>query len=229
MGVPLTTLTQRPVQHNTFSFGGDDTSLGKSGLFGTIVEWDRNERNDTFKTNIVFVVKKLFQFLDSICIGTCLFGSEGFTGKLEECEYYQTGLTRNAQARMLVVDALGGEAACRMIPVVQLNPADFTDYLKLQDNYFRSGQWAVQGEDPAGRKFVAMRVVDRTNGHVHIFTAHQRYRETSITRWNTDGSTWTTNIDNDSEMVQVGTTHATHFIEKIRAGRHDRLTIAPKP
>ncbi len=229
MGVPLTTLTQRPVQHNTFSFGGDDTSLGKSGLFGTIVEWDRNARNDTFKTNVVYFVKKAFEFLDKFCLGTCLFGSAGLTGKLEECEYYQTGLTRNAEARMKIVTSLGGEANCRMIPVVQLNPADFTDYLKLQDNYFRSGQWAVQGEDPAGRKFIAMRVAKRSNGEVHIFTAHQRLRETCITRWSCDGSTWTTNIDNDSQMVQVGTDHTTRFIDEIRANRHERFTIAPKP
>jgi hypothetical protein len=108
MGVPLTTLTQKPVQYNTFSFGGDDRRLGKFGLFGTIVEWDLNERNDTFKTNMVFFVKIAFAFLDSIGLGTCCFGISGFEGKLKESEYYQTGPARNAEARMKIVTALGG-------------------------------------------------------------------------------------------------------------------------
>lgn len=229
MGVPLITLTQKPVEYNTFSFGGDDTSLGKSGLFGTIVEWDLNERNDTFKTNFVFFVKKAFAFLDSIGLGVCCFGSEGLKGKLEESEYYQTGLARNAEARMKVVTALGGEAACRNIPVVQLNRADFTEYLKLGDQYFARGQSFIQGEDPAGRKFASVRTINRRNGQVHVFTCHQRYRETCISRWNPDGGFWTTNIDDDTEMVRVGTPYTLEFIEKIRASRHERFSIAPKP
>src|ERR1043165_6723444 len=152
MGVPLTTLTQKPVQYNTFHFGGDDTSLGKSGLFGTIVQWDLNEKNDTFKANLVFIVKKSFAFLDRLCIGPCLFGYGGFSGKLEECEYYQKGLTRNGEARMQIVTALGGESVCRSVPVVSLASSDLECYLKLKDTYFQRGQWLVQGEDQAGRK-----------------------------------------------------------------------------
>ena len=227
MGVPLTTLTQQPVQYNTFHFGGDDTSEGKSGLSGTIVQWDLHEKDDVFKTFIVFVVKKAFAFLDRFCLGTCLFGIHGLQGKLEECEYYQTGPGRNAQARMQIVTAFSGETVCRSIPVVQLAPADFEHYLKLGDQYFHRGQWAVQGEDPAGRKFAAMRVTDRTNGQVHVFTVHQRYRETCITA-NGGGSVWTTNIDNDQQMVRVGTQSACEFIQKLRASHHERFTIAPK-
>ncbi len=236
MGVPLTTLTQKPVQYNTFSFGGDDTSLGKSGIFGKIVEWDLNERNDTFKANLVFFVKKAFAFFDSIGAPLCCFcwfGIGGtFANLLKVREFYQTGPARNADARMKIVTALGGEAACRNIAVVQLNPADFQDYLKIRDNYFARGQSKVQGEDPAGRKFVSLRTIDRTNGQVHVFTCHQRYRETCISPNQDppqDGSLWTTNNDNDSHMVQVGTRHTLEFLEKIRANRHERFSIAPKP
>lgn len=228
MGVPLTTLTQKPVQYNTFSFGGDDTSLGKSGIFGKIVEWDLNERNDTFKANLVFFVKKAFAFLDSIGLGTCCFGISGFEGKLQESEYYQTGPARNAEARMKIVTALGGEAACRNIPVVQLNPADFEDYLKLRDHYFARGQSIIQGEDLAGRKFASIRTLDRTNGHVHVFTIQQRYRETCISSMSGGGSLWTVNIDDDSQMVGGGDVART-FLEKIRANRYERFSIAPKP
>jgi 3',5'-cyclic AMP phosphodiesterase CpdA len=223
----LTTLTQKPIQYDTFHFGGDDTNVGKSGLFGTIVQWDLNEKSDTFKSNFVFFVKKAFAFLDSIGIGTCFYGIGGFNGKLEKYKYYQTGLTRNAEARMKIVTALGGETVCRAIPVVQLNQADLTDYLKLQDNHFRSGQWVIQGEDSAGRKFVAMRTSDR-NGQVHIFTIHQRYRETCIHPDRDDGSSWTTNIDDDSVVVQVSTERTLEFIEKIRNSRHERFSIATK-
>jgi len=223
MGVPLTTLTQKPVQYNTFHFGGDDTSLGKSGVFGTVAEWGLNQKNDTFKANLVFLAKKVFAFLDSIGLGACCFGADGLKGKLNESEYYQTTLARGAQARMKIVTAFGGEAVCNSVAVVSLRSSDLECYLKLKDNLFQRGQWLVQGEDPAGRKFAAMRVIDRTNGQVHVYTVHQRYRETCM-----DGGIWTTNIDDDSQMVRVGTNHACKFIKQICTSRHERFSIAPK-
>ncbi len=230
MGVYLTTLTNKPVQYSTFSFGGDDTQLGKSGLFGRIAEWDRNAKEDCFKANVVFLLKRAFDFLDALCIGACLFGIGGFHGKLDESEYYQTGLDRNREAREKVIHALGGAEVCRRIPCANLNAEDFTDYLKLGDQYFQGGQWIVQGEDLAGRKFISMRLVDRM-GNVHIATAHQRYRETCIRQGFGDGSSWTLGFEQENvypSIVNNPDAVAT-FIEKVRTLRHEQFSIAPKP
>jgi hypothetical protein len=228
MRTPLTSLTEKPVQYNTFSFGGDDTTLGKSGLFGTIVEWDLNAKDDCFKANFVFFVKKAFNFLDAIGPGTCFFGIDGFQGKLKECEMYQTGLDRNQKARERIIAAFGGEAICRSFRVVHLQDRDFTDYLKLGDGYFNRGESIVQGEDPAGRKFAAMRLVD-TAGRVRIATIHQRYRETCIIPYSgAGGSMWTTNFHDGREMVRPATDDAVEFIQRIRDRQHE-LTLAPKP
>jgi hypothetical protein len=228
MGTPLTTLTQKPIQYNTFSFGSDDTSIGKSGFFGTIAQWDLNAKDDCFKANFVFLVKKAFAFLDAIGIGMCFFGRYGFIGEIEDCEHYQTGPLRNQQAREKVVAALGGESVCRSIPVVNFNAQDLTDYLKLGDEYFRGGQWVVQTEDPAGRKAVVMRLVDRL-GTVHTATAHQRYRETCFRN---TGDVWTLNFVAENLRgfgVDPNTDRVAEFIEKVRTLRHEQFAPAPKP
>jgi hypothetical protein len=64
----------------------DDTQLRQSGLFGTIVQWDAYANDDVFKANFVFIMKKAFAFLDMIGIGSCVYGNDGFTGKVREYE-----------------------------------------------------------------------------------------------------------------------------------------------
>ena len=108
MSGTILSLTQKPIEYDTFSFGGDDTDLGKSGLYGTVVEWDRNAKDDCFKANFVFFVKKAFAFLDYIGIGTCIYGQTGFAGQLVQCEAYQMGPEHNKQAREKIITALGG-------------------------------------------------------------------------------------------------------------------------
>jgi hypothetical protein len=232
MGVALTTLTQVPVPTNTFTYGGDSTQKGRTGFFGKFVQCDIDAKNDCFKANFIFIVKKLFSFLDWIGVGTCFFGITGFQGKINECERYQTGLDRNRQAREKIVNALGGSQVCERIPSVSLAAGDLTDYLKLGEEYFQGGQWVVQGEDQAGRKFAAMRIVDG-QGNVNVATAHQRYRETHIdgTGVRGDGSLWTVNFKFDLRdfQVQIETDAVATFIEQVRTGRHPQFSIAPKP
>jgi hypothetical protein len=232
MSAPLTSLTQKPVEYNTFSFGGDDTSLGKTGFFNSIAEWDRNSSGDACKANFIFLVKKTFQFLDAIGIGTCVFGYGGFGGQLDNAMYNQTGLDRNRAAREKIVNALGGQDVCQRIPVVNLDQRDFEDYMKLGNEYFRGGQWVAQGEDPAGRKFALLRIADRA-GRVFTATVHQRYRETCILRASGGGSLWTVNIaangQLDGRFGEVNTDRAADFIQRVRTNRHEEFTVAPKP
>ena len=226
----LTTLTNKPIQYSPFAYGGDHTQLGKSGFFGTFVQWDLNAKNDCFKANFVFLVKKAFAFLDFIGIGTRYFEHGGFIGKIKECERYQTGLARNAEARQKIVNALGGSAICARIPIVQLNSEDFHEYLRLRDRYFRGSEWVVQGEDPAGRKFVSMRTADRS-GNIHFATAHQRYRETCINKneAGSDGSQWTLTFENGPELNTLQTASVVEFIQKVRTNQHEQFSVAPKP
>lgn len=228
----ILSLTQKPVTQNTFSFGGDDTSLGRTGLFGTVVEWDRTAQQDSFKAHFVFFVKKSFAFLDAVGIGTCIYGAPGFAGKLRDCEYYYDGPKFNRQAREKIIAALGGEVVCAAIPVVQMQQSDFSDYLKLGDTYFRRGQSIVQGEDLAGRKFVLLRLADRT-GRIVIATIHQRYRETCIAK-GAGGGLWVSNPTNNFgmtqlDLIQIGVDRVAQFIHAVRTGRHNQhLTLAPK-
>lgn len=224
----ILSLTQKPVTYDTFSYGGDDTGLGKTGFFGTVVEWDKNAQGDCFKANFVFFVKKAFAFLDTVGVGKCIYGLTGLTGELDRCEFYQSGLDRNKQARERIIIALGGEADCTEIPVIQPLSSHLADYMKLGDEYFVRGQAVVQGEDAAGRKFVLLRLADRT-GRIVIATIHQRYRETCISSTG-GGSLWTSNLSGPYQsLVNVGTNNAVEFIEKVRMRQHNEFTIAPKP
>ena len=197
MGVPLTTLTQKPVLYDVTKFGGDVPQLKLSGLFGTIVQWDADAKDDVFKANFVFIMKRAFEFLDVVGIGACIYGDDGFNGKISEYKaklrehygMYEYLLRRNGLERAKIIYALGGDAVCRTIPVVQLNPEGFQEFLKLSEQNFPQGHSIVQGEDPAGRKFVSMRLCDLTLTNLFIVTAHQRYRETHI-----DGGRWVLNF-----------------------------------
>lgn len=228
MSGSILSLTQKPVSYNTFSFGGDDTGLGRTGFYGTVVEWDKNAKDDCFKANFVFFIKKAFAFLDSIGIGTCFYGATGFTGELDKCEYYQSGPERNKLAREKIITALGGVADCVGIPITQFNPDHLRDYLKLGDEYFSRGQTTVQGEDVAGRKFVLLRLADRA-GRIVIATIHQRYRETCISRLSSGGALWTSNLPSPYEsLADVGTDKTVEFIQKVKARQHQEFTLAPK-
>lgn len=222
--------TQKPVTQSTFIFGGDDTHLGRTGFFGTVVQWDRTAQQDSFKANFVFFIKKAFAFLDASGIGTCFYGITGFGGKLKECENYYDGPEHNRQAREKIIAALGGEAICAAIPVVQIQPSDFTDYLKLGDQYFSRGQSVVQGEDPAGRKFVLLRMADRT-GRIVTATIHQRYRETCISRHGEGGGLWVSNLPAgyfSIDFIELGVDNVAEFIQKLRTHQHRDFTLTPK-
>ena len=192
--------------------------------------WNGIETLETtaLKQILCSLSKKAFAFLDFVGIGTCFYGAVGFTGQLNICESYQTGLERNKQAREKIIAALGGGAACSAIPVVNFNPGHLSDYLKLGDAYFSRGQSIVQGEDAAGRKFVLLRLTDHTGG-LAIATIHQRYRETCISGLSGGGSLWTSNLSWDRSFpVDVGTDNAVEFIQKVRTRQHPGFTLAPK-
>lgn len=227
MTTPLLSLTQLPVQYSTFEFGGDDTQTGRSGLMGRITEWDLDENKSCFVANFIFVVKKLFDFLDAMGIGTCFFGMGGFKGKMREYEYYLTGLERNRAAREAIVHALGGEEVCRGFRTVALNASDFTGYIKLSDTHFNSGESIIQAEDPAGRKLVALRLTHRASGAVYIATVHQRMRETCIHHMFRDGSRWTVNFSPDLVAPEID--HPARFIHALRDGRNEMFALTPKP
>lgn len=231
MSAPLNTVTQKPIEYSTFSFGGDDTKLGHDGLFGKLAKWDRKSSPESLKAHFVFFAKKAFAFLDFIGIGTCFYGIGGFTTKLDECIFYQGAPARNREAREKIVNALGGKEVCEIIPIVQLNRTDLTDYLRLGDRYFKSGEWIVQGEDLAGRKFILLRLADKVSGQIQTLTIHQRYRETSASI-SLGGRTWVANFSNDRQdtfVDTVGSVSIPQYIEQIRTGRARDFAIAMKP
>ena len=231
MGVPLTTLTYRPVHndHNVRQFGGDDTQLKLSGLFGTIVQWDADAKDDVFKANFVFMMKKAFAFLDKIGLGTCIYGEEGLEGCIRyyEAEWIkcQATLELNRLAREKIIRALGGVAECQKIPVVDFNRRDLQSHLSLNDEYLSGGQHIVRLTDPFGRTAVVMHLRDKTR-EVYTATAHQLYRETS-----NRGNEWALNFDKVYPGAEIysDTDRVAKFIEEVRTHQHKQFSFLPKP
>lgn len=108
-------------------------------------------------------------------------------------------LAQNAQARMKIIEALGGEKACKRIPIVECpEESDYFDCF-IDYSHFPKGHAIVQGEDQAGRKFVLLRLEDKTDKTIFIHRIFQRRVETDITPLkrepdgslkNTNGSSW---------------------------------------
>ena len=234
MAVPLITLTQRSVPNDDawrYRFGGNDTQLNQSGLFGIVVQWDADANSNVAKANFVFVMKKVFVFLDKIGVGACIYGKEGFEGRIRhyatEWRKCQSTLDLNRLAREKIIRALGGVAECQKIPVVDFKTEDLTPELQLDDEYLSRGQHIVQLEDSVGRKAIVMHLKYRT-GQVFTATAYQPYPETS-----NNGNQWSlkfltyqayrhTDIYSDTDSVAA-------FIEKVRTGRDDQFSFFPKP
>lgn len=114
-------------------------------------------------------------------------------------ELWLTRAGRSSASCERVVEALGGLEACRSIPIVSLQPAELRNLEPLpdlllinRDAYFPEGQWKIQGEDPYGRKFVALRLKQKDTQFVHFVTIRQRCSETEIERHagNINGETW---------------------------------------
>ncbi len=245
MPAPLLSLTQKPLPSNPFvvgyHVGGDDTQRGRSGLMGRIAEWDLDADKSCFTANFLFVFKKLFNFLDVIGTGACWYGKNGsFNKAIEESKYYQTGLIRNRHAREQIVAALGGENACRAFRAVDLTPSQYNNYwssgdFSVRDECFSRGESIVQGETPAGTKFAAMRLTERTTGQVFIATMHQLCRETCIRPSSSDGSVWTLNFfpflpgSRITNILAYNTEDAASFTCKVREGRDARFVLTPKP
>lgn len=264
MGFALASLTKRPVLTSCLEYGNDDSQLGRSGMLGTIATWSIESKEDCYKAYFVFFIKKLFYFLDWIGMGQYVFGSRGFSGELNRCIIYQTGLERNAQSREKIIDALGGREDCAKIRTISYDASYAADFdnsskynfdvaklqglqasLKLGEQAFYSREGVLQGEDMAGRKLVAMRLID-VKGVVYIATAHQPLRETCINDELADGRHWILNFfvdwrywilnihacDYTSYNIGLGkdsTDKVAEFIKKVVNGQHEKFSIAPKP
>lgn len=234
MSASLTPLTQSPVVTSSFPIAPDEGIFGMSSLLRTIAIWDADAKDDVFKTNFVFFVKKAFAFLDRCGIGSCFY-SEGFTGmirayadRLSTHRQSNTNLLeRTRSAREEIVNALGGERMCRTYPVVNLKPEDCGQHLKLNDQYFSQGQHIVQGEDPNGRKFAVLRLHDSSNSLL-IATVHQLFHETD-----NNGSLWIANFSQPSRRMIIGTDSVVNFInDEINLLGHGRplpLSFVLKP
>src|SRR5262249_25679224 len=131
MTAPLLTPDIRaPIPTNQLSVpyyvGGDDTQGWHFGLFGKVAEWDLDSNKSSLSAYCLFVVKKLFDFLDWVGVGESLCGHIyglrgttealiGFNGKLSQYKHFQQGVERNRLLREKIVAALGGELRCRTI------------------------------------------------------------------------------------------------------------------
>lgn len=195
---------------NAETYGSDDTKRGRSGLIGALVSWEIKQLNPNdlcpaaLKAWTLFVIKKVFQFLDTVT------GYTSYSTRLMQTwdsdHRFQTGVERNRAARMSIVNALGGTEACGQIPILQFestddqnvtnlpntNVVDQRSVIAFDDRYFAQGQSILQGRDHAGRVFVVLRLEKTSTHDVIIATIYQAYRETFISASadTSDGSTW---------------------------------------
>ena len=232
MAIPLISLPQNRLSsthENIQLFGRDDEAYINSGFFGTIRLWDAESNQSCFKANFVFLVKKIFDFLEWIRIGSV------FNYRLRLYEQIEISLEHNRLSRERIVAALGGESVCRNIPVVTIRERDVKKFLILGDEYFSRGQTLLQGEDPGGRKFAMIRLLDHT-GRLCIFTLHQFNRETSgSSTIPLKDDAWVAS-SNEGEAI-FDTDRAIEFINIVNRRcpsspnhrRWGQFTIAPKP
>jgi hypothetical protein len=89
---------------------------------------------------------------------------------------------RNTNARLAIVQALGGEEFCRTIPVIYWRDfkKDLREYPNFKVTDIPSGHSMAQYEDVAGRKGVLMKVRNTKTDEFSVFWFFQRYRETSL-------------------------------------------------
>ena len=218
MTASLSPLVQNPVMPSLFPVIPDEDSM--SVFFRNIAIWDADANSNVFKTAFVFLVKKAFAFLDFCGIGSCFY-SGGFAGRFSAYESflsrlrsdYARNLADGRTAREKIVNALGGEAMCRTIPLANLRTEErffamFNDSSRADEN-FASGQHIVQGErEDTGRKFVILRLHDSSNSLI-IAIVHQLFAETD-----SNGSFWVANFLPPRPRIE-GVDNVVNFINGI--------------
>ncbi len=256
MSTPLVTSAIRaPLPANPFYVpyfvGGDNTQGWHFGLFGKVAEWDLDANRSTLKTYGLFVVKKLFDFLDSVGVGEFLCGHIyglrgtpealiGLNGKLVQYKHFQQGPERNRLMREKIVAALGGQQACERIRSLDLSAREYEQCwtrgnFDLTDAHFNRGESIVQGETPAGTKFASMRLTERATNRVFIATISQTCRETHISLGGGDGSRWTITLfpfrpnSDISDLVAYNAEEAAQFIRAVRSDNQREFALSPKP
>jgi len=222
--VPLLTPPTVPVNPAlTQLFGKDE--LTTSELFGRVARWDRDTNAGSLKTWAVFFAKMAFSFFDAVGLGGYFFGQGGCSKNLEQSRTYQY----NRECRERIVNAVGGEAACGKIPVVAYNPnpTELKLRIDLDDSYFPKGAWAVQAEDPAGRKILALRI--KRDNTILYNTIHQSNRETDRNGWEWRWNVYSgKSLGEEREVFPTASVLAA-IIEKICNGTFPNAQKAPKP
>lgn len=136
-------------------------------------------------------------------------------------------IAENAEARMKIVEALGGQEACKKIPLVEC--PKLSSYLDCFNGFqFPEGYAIVQGEDQAGRKFVLMRLEDKVDKTIFVQKIFQRRRETCIVpdSRTQDGCGWVMPTRMGSYVW--GADEIAPIIEEIMKGTHPTYTLAPQ-
>ncbi len=203
----LLNVTARPVVYPPETYGGDDRDAVRQGFFGKLVAWERDPSGSccpaAVKAWTLFLIEKAFVVLDWTGIGHLLVEG-GLKGSLQKYRFAQGAEALNRLFRENVIEALGGREACGAIPVVSLGPGDLKRHLKIRDHYFPRGEWRIQGEDPAGRKFLAFRLKERASDVVYIATIHQASRETAL-GFTGHGAVWEMNFSYENSELRTRT------------------------
>ena len=135
-------------------------------------------------------------------------------------------IAENAEARMKIIEALGGKEACKKIPLVEC--PKLSAYLDCFGNDFQfpKGYAIVQGEDQAGRKFVLMRLENKMDQTIFILKIFQRRRETCIVpdSRTQDGHGWV--MPNRMGSYIWGVEEIVPVIEEIMKGTHPTYSLA---
>ncbi len=193
INLPLFSCTNLPVVYNTFSFGGDDY-IGKleqqldkdDPILNIVHDIDTCYRDivkqyfkgdideETYIKNIELIkftyvnYKKTLEQLES---------SKNFNNDLTYC---CEEILHNEEARIKIVEALGGEELCKTIPVIYPKTLSDYHYFTLKDT--PEGSLMAQYEDAAGRKGVLIKVIKKDNDQLCVIWLCQRYRETCCFR-----------------------------------------------
>lgn len=151
----------------------------------------------------------------------------------------EQAIKENMQDRLAIVTALGGEHIVQGIPMV-----GYPEEKTLMSNFvpdqpisaqmgalrkleiFPEGHNMVQGEDPVGRKFVALKLHDKQENKDFAMVVFQRYRETTACFYssrdpNPAARAWWSSNPHTNEAEK----NAAKFVKEIVAGTHQRYVL----
>jgi hypothetical protein len=202
LDIPLLNCTQLPVLYSRFYFGGDDL-LGICEKFLNNNYYRRLKILLTLEKDLLTELSNIKNLCSDItnkeiikqyqlCRHSIITEAEKIIinsrENKETLSRFKTGLQSNENARLKIVEALGGIAFCKTIPIIY--PDKLHEYMNFKISDITEDHSIFQYEDKSGRKGVLVKIRNKIDNTISLMHISQRYRETCVDMIFYDGKSW---------------------------------------